>query len=123
MAKKKQFAGKKTKLAKLPLTQVLTNQGGETAPWGQLRGVPAPGAHRPEPPGGTAGSLVSLYLDLIQDLTVLRSHFSSHGDERPVLTQKIPLLRDPKPHRLHQVLRSARESLLELYHYLSSSSR
>lgn len=33
MAKKKQLAGKQTKLAKLPLTRVLARQTEETAAW------------------------------------------------------------------------------------------
>jgi hypothetical protein len=73
MAKKKQLAGKKTKLAKLPLTQVLAGQAEEPAPWG-----PPSGAHqlplaRGEAREGAAGPLAVIYLDLVQELSALKS--------------------------------------------------
>ncbi len=42
MAKKKQFADKKTKLAKHPLTQILASQVTETASWDPPRPAPEP---------------------------------------------------------------------------------
>jgi hypothetical protein len=118
MAKKKQFAGKKTKLAKLPLTQVLAGQGGETAPGGQLLAAPAPQVLPLERGEGTTGALTPVYLNLVQELLVLRSHLSPASPEFRIFT----LPGEAEPHRLQQVLRQARESLLQLYHCLSGSS-
>jgi hypothetical protein len=76
MAKKKQFAGKKTKLARLPLTQALTSQaeGGSTS--SPLRPPLSLLASEPltwdEVSAGRGGPLAAAFLFLVQELADLR---------------------------------------------------
>jgi len=119
MAKKKQLAGKKTKLAKLPLTQVLAGQAEEPAPWG-----PPSGAHqlplaRGEAREGAAGPLAVIYLDLVQELSALKSQLQpgaarDGGRGRSNLPPQVP----PRPQILG-ALRLARKDLKDLHQQLS----
>jgi hypothetical protein len=141
MAKKKQLAGKKTKLAKLPLTQVLAGQ----AEWPTLAPLsplspPLPPLLPPEPPPvlqpaaapqlsftweeareGAAGPLASVYLRLVQELAALKSRLQAGatteaGARRGSLPPQVP--RQPQ---ILGALRLARKDLLDLHRLLSSS--
>jgi hypothetical protein len=124
MAKKKQLAGKKTKLAKLPLTQVLAQQVGEAAPWG-----PPPAPPEPEPrqlpltweqaEEGAAGPLASAYLQVVQELAALLAELP-RPPGKPAWTPEVPLPATiPPTLRLKQALRQARKDLGDLERFLS----
>jgi hypothetical protein len=124
MAKKKQFAGKKTKLARLPLTQALTSQAeGEAA------------LSRSSPPSlslftqfpltwdevsaGRGGPLARAFLFLVRELADLKSALQAS----PGLAAANHLLylppRVPPPAALMQALSQARQSLWDLKSLLS----
>jgi hypothetical protein len=111
MAKKKQLAGKTTKLAKLPLTQALAEQSEDA-----VRPVPADlRAH------GGAEPLGAVYLHVIRELTSLLSQLQAdpEGSGRPYqafLPQQIP-----KPPQIRQSLRLAQQGLQDLRLLLSRS--
>ena len=124
MAKKKQFAGKKTKLARLPLTQVLASQaeGGASL-------SPAPGpplslfSQLPrtwdEVGAGGGGPLVAAFLSLVRELADLQGALQSFPgppavNHRAFLPERVP----PQP-RIMQALRQARQSLQDLMSRLS----
>ncbi len=108
MAKKKQLAGKTTKLAKLPLTQALTEHAEE--------------AGRQPPPGhpspGLAEPLGAIYLHLIRELTSLLSELQAPADNLPQHQSYLPP-HVPKPQQLRQSLRLAQQGLLDLHLLLS----
>jgi hypothetical protein len=124
MAKKKQFAGKKTKLARLPLTQALTSQAEGEATVAR----PAPPAlslftQRPrtwdEVNAGRGGPLAAAFLFLVRELANLRSALQlSPG---PAAANHHFYLPDrvPPPSGLMQALRQVRQSLVELQNFLS----
>jgi hypothetical protein len=127
MAKKKQLAGKKTKLAKLPLTQVLASQGEEIAP----RGMPLDTPHLPalgvpfsrEGAGegggqGAAGPLAEVYLHLVKELAALKSQLQPAAATPAGWLQSLPS-QAPAPHRIRLVLRQVREGLQDLHRLLS----
>jgi hypothetical protein len=123
MAKKKQLAGKKTKLAKLPLTQVLASQGEELAPWGLP--LDTPQAPAPEGPlsregagEGAVGPLAEVYLHLVQELAALQSQLQPSAATPTDGRQPLPS-QAPAPHRLRPVLRQVREGLQDLHRLLS----
>ncbi len=124
MAKKKQFAGKKTKLARLPLTQALTSQAeGETTPspppplalslftraplsWDEVR-------------AGQGGPLAEAFLFLVRELTDLQSAVqASPGTNAANHRTYLPNL-VPPPSGIKAALRQARQSLQELQSLLS----
>ena len=108
MAKKKQLAGKTTKLAKLPLTQALAEQSEEA------------GRHLPPVPQshGAAEPLGAIYLHLIRELTSLLSELRVPEDPwQPRQTYLPPHI--PKPQQLRQSLRTAQQGLRELHLLLS----
>ena len=124
MAKKKQFAGKKTKLARLPLTQALASQaeGGAT-----LSPYPPPSISLftqslltwDEVSAGHGGPLAAVFLFLVRELTDLKSALqSSRGpgaaNYRIYLPDRVP----PLP-EIMQTLRQARQSLQDLQGLLS----
>ncbi len=122
MSKKKQFSGKKTKLAKLPLTEALSRQMQEPAP--------EPPATAPEVTNqqptfswesleeGAAGLLTAAYVLLVQDLLCLRQEVPWASEENfssEKIQPKTPL---PAP-RVKQALRQAKEDLSDLHRLLS----
>jgi hypothetical protein len=120
MAKKKQFAGKKTKLAKLPLTQALASQAARGAPSAALFTPPAVG----QPPltweevsAGRGEPLVRVFLFLVRELADLNSQLQT----APLVVNHHlflpPLV--PGHTRLVQALGEARENLRELQGLLS----
>ncbi|MCX5890585.1 MAG: hypothetical protein NTY36_14230 [Deltaproteobacteria bacterium] len=108
MAKKKQLAGKTTKLAKLPLTQALAEQSEEA------------GRHLPPVPlsHGAAEPLGAIYLHLIRELTSLLSELRVPEDSLPPHQTYLPP-HIPKPQQLRQSLRNAQQGLRELHQLLS----
>ena len=123
MAKKKQFAGKKTKLARLPLTQALTSQaeGGATLSpsppslslftqvpltWDEVR-------------AGRGGPLAAAFLFLVRELAELQLALQS-SPELAEANHRIYLPdRVPPPPGIMQALRQARQSLQDLQSRLS----
>jgi hypothetical protein len=123
MAKKKQFAGKKTKLARLPLTQALTSQ----AEGGAILSPPRPSLSllAPEPltwdevSAGRGGPLAAAFLFLVRELTDLRlamqpSPRAAEANYRSYLPHQVPT-----PPGILQALRQARQSLQDLQTQLS----
>ncbi len=123
MAKKKQLAGKKTKLAKLPLTKVLARQAEETALGGLFPAAPDPGSvtsslPRTEVDRGTDGPLAAAFFQVIQDLLDLQSQLPVRGELAANRPDSLPRA-IPSPSRLKQVLLDTREALRDLKHFLS----
>jgi hypothetical protein len=129
MAKKKQLAGKKTKLAGLPLTQALAQQAEEGAPWG-----PSEPQAQPEPESrqlplswaqaekGAAGPLAAAYLQVIEDLTGLQADLPAPASEAAAWNPEIPMPATiPPRQRLELALRQARTDLRDLLRFLSSA--
>jgi hypothetical protein len=124
MAKKKQFAGKKTKLARLPLTQALTSQAeGEATlspppPLALSLFTRAP-LSWDEVRAGQGGPLAEAFLFLVRELTDLQAavqaspgtHTANH---RVYLPDRVP-----PPPGIKAALRQARQSLQELQSLLS----
>ncbi|MGB8992450.1 MAG: hypothetical protein WCD80_10370 [Desulfobaccales bacterium] len=110
MAKKKQLAGKTTKLAKLPLTLALAEQSEDA-----VRSVPAA-----VPAHGGAEPLGAVYLHVIRELTSLLAHLQPdpEGLGRPFQVFLPPQI--PQPSQIRQSLRLAQQGLLELHLLLSS---
>ncbi len=117
MAKKKQLAGKKTKLAKLPLTRALAGHAEEASPWGPSP-APAPSAPQTLAPEPTNGPLAAAYLELVHELASLRSQLGPDAlpFSEPTLSQPSSLT---EPLRLRRVLRLARKGLQDLHRLLS----
>lgn len=111
MAKKKQLAGKTTKLAKLPLTQALAEHSEEA-----IRPVPAE-----LPARGGAEPLGAVYLHVIRELTSLLSQMQAdpQGSGRPYQAFLPPQI--PKPPQIRQSLRLAQQGLQDLRLLLSRS--
>ena len=123
MAKKKQFAGKETKLARLPLTQALTSQaeGGATlspSPPSLSLFTQVPRTWD-EVSAGRGGPLAAAFLFLVRELTDLKLALQS--SEGPVAANQWLYLPDrvPQPPELMPALRQARQSLQDLQGLLS----
>lgn len=124
MAKKKQFAGKKTKLAKLPLTQVLASQvegrGLAAAPE-----PPPPSVFRPLPltwdevSAGRGEPLGATFLFLARELADLTAQLQNKSNPSLVNHRIFLPPQVPEPRRLLRALREARESLRDLKGLLS----
>ena len=118
MAKKKQFAGKKTKLAWLPLTQALTSQaeGGATSspPRPPLSLLASEPLTWDEVSAGCGEPLAAAFLFLVRELADLR--LAMQPSPRPGEANYRIYLPDrvPQPPGIMQALRQARESLQDL---------
>jgi len=124
MAKKKQFAGKETKLAKLPLTQALTSQ----VEGGAALSPPSPPplslfTQTPltwdEVSAGRGGPLATTFLFLVRELADLKlalqgSPGSAAANHRSYLPGRVP-----QTPGIMQALRQARQSLRDLKSLLS----
>ncbi|MBU4232422.1 MAG: hypothetical protein KKD99_12340 [Proteobacteria bacterium] len=123
MAKKKKFAGKETKLARLPLTQALTSQ----AEGGATLSPPRPSlsllASEPltwdEVSAGRGGPLAAAFFFLVRELSDLRLAVQSspgpaEANHRIYLPDRVP-----QPPGIMQALRQARQSLQDLQTQLS----
>ncbi len=119
MAKKKQFAGKKTKLAKLPLTQALASQvEGGASSFAPSTPSSSPLKHLPltwdEVSAGRGEPLVETFLFLVRELADLTSQLQS-SPKSSVVNHRIFLPnRVPGRPRMVHALREARESLRDL---------
>jgi hypothetical protein len=109
MAKKKQLAGKTTKLAKLPLTQALAEQSEETA----RHSPAAPSSH------AVAEPLGAVYLHLIRELTSLLAQLQAGPESAAPPYQTFLPPHVPQPQQLRQSLRLARLGLQDLRLFLS----
>jgi hypothetical protein len=120
MAKKKQFAGKKTKLAKLPLTQALASQveGGSlsTPPLSPIRRQPLTWD---EVFAGRGEPLVGAFLFLVRELADLTSQLQSNPNPSVANPRIFLPPRVPGHTRLAHALSEARESLRDLKGLLS----
>ena len=124
MAKKKQFAGKKTKLAKLPLTQALANRAEEgglaTAP---LTPALSPSLHLPltwdEVGKGGGEPLGAAFLFLVRELADLTAQLQSNPSHSLVNHRFFLPQGVPGHLGLVHALREARESLQDLKGLLS----
>jgi hypothetical protein len=122
MAKKKQFAGKKTKLARLPLTQALASQveSGGLAP---APLTPPPFRHLPvtwdEVNAGRGEPTAAAFLFLVRELADLTSQLQANQVPAPVNHRIFLPQRVPGPARLARALREAQESLRDLKGLLS----
>ena len=124
MAKKKQFAGKETKLARLPLTQVLASQaeGGAV-----LSPAPTPSlslfSQLPrtwdEVRAGRGGPLVAAFLSLVRELADLKWELQSSPGPSPVNHRAFLPDRVPPQPQIMQALRQAWQSLQDLKSRLS----
>ena len=117
MAKKKQFAGKKTKLAWLPLTQALTQaEGGATSspPRPPLSLLASEPLTWDEVSAGCGEPLAAAFLFLVRELADLR--LAMQSSPRPGEANYRIYLPDrvPQPPGIMQALRQARESLQDL---------
>ena len=122
MAKKNQFAGKKTKLAELPLTRALEQKAGDEAAWEELQTAAATGPRQLilslERTGEAAvGPLASAYLQVLQELTVLQADLEP--DAASPAADSLPPAVLPPSRNLKQALRQAREGLQDLHRLLS----
>jgi hypothetical protein len=122
MSKKKQLSGKKTKLAKLPLTEALSRQMEETV---DDEPVVVPKIEIPQPTfswesleAGAAGLLTAAYVLVLQDLINLKNEVPWTSEE--VLSPADLQPASPLPaQQVKQALRRAKEDLSDLYRLLS----
>ncbi len=123
MSKKKQLDGKKTKLAKLPLTEALSRQMEEPAGNSPMV-VPEMGSAQPtfsweSLEEGAAGLLAAAYALVVQDLLSLKKEVPWASEEVFSSVQIVPTTTLPA-HQVKQALRQAKEELSELYRILSA---
>jgi hypothetical protein len=122
MSKKKQFSGKKTKLAKLPLTEALSRQMEEPA---DNASAAAPEVPNNQPTfswesleEGAAGLLTAAYCLVVQDLLSLKDEVPWASEEGLDANDILP--KSPLPAlQVKQALRQAKEDLSDLYRMLS----
>jgi hypothetical protein len=124
MAKKKQFAGKKTKLARLPLTQALNSQAEAvlSPPPGPSLSLFTPEALTwDEVSCGRGGPLAAAFLFLVRELADLTLALQS-SPGTPAANHRL-YLPDlvPQPSGIMQALRQARQSLQDLQSLLLHS--
>jgi hypothetical protein len=123
MSKKKQLTGKKTKLAKLPLTKVLSQRMDEAEIW-EPAPTPVEAPHKQLPLSwerleeGAAGLLAAAYLLILQDLGSLQADTAAPGEPPEPPENAIPASLPPMP-LIKQILRETRLELSDLRHFLS----
>jgi hypothetical protein len=123
MAKKKQFAGKKTKLAELPLTRVLEQRAEDEATGEELQTSATTGSRQLllslERTGEEAArTLAAAYLQVLQELTGLQADLEPEAASPPPSDLLLPTTLPPA-RNLIQALRQAREGLEDLHRLLS----
>ena len=123
MSKKKQLTGKKTKLAKLPLTKALSKEMEEERPFSTAVTAPEPEAQQlplswERLEEGAAGLLNAAYTLVVQDLLSIKADFPWAGEE-PLSPEQILPTVTPPTHRVKQALRQARDELTDLHRLLS----
>ena len=122
MSKKKQLSGKKTKLAKLPLTEALSRQLEEPA---HNPPVVVPKSDSGQPSfswesleEGAAGLLAAAYALVVQDLLSLKHEVPWTSEEIVSSVEVLPSTNLPAK-QVKQALRQAKEELSDLYRMLS----
>jgi hypothetical protein len=123
MSKKKQLDGKKTKLAKLPLTEALSRQMEEPA---NNSAVLLPEVKSAQPTfswesleEGAAGLLAAAYALMVQDLLSLKREVPWASEEVFSSVAVVPTTTLPA-HQVKQALRQAKEELSDLSRILSA---
>jgi hypothetical protein len=123
MSKKKQLDGKKTKLAKLPLTEALSRQMEEPA---NNSPVMLPEVKSAQPTfswesleEGAAGLLAAAYALMVQDLLSLKREVPWASEEVLSSVEVVPTTTLPA-HQVKQALRQAKEELSDLSRILSA---
>jgi hypothetical protein len=123
MSKKKQLDGKKTKLAKLPLTEALSRQMEEPA---NNSPVMLPEVKSAQPTfswesleEGAAGLLAAAYALMVQDLLSLKREVPWASEEILSSVEVVPTTTLPA-HQVKQALRQAKEELSDLSRILSA---
>jgi hypothetical protein len=123
MSKKKQLDGKKTKLAKLPLTEALSRQMEEPA---NNSPVVVPELKSAQPTfswesleEGAAGLLAAAYALVVQDLLSLKREVPWASEEVLSSVEVVPTTNLPAQ-QVKQALRQAKEELTDLHRLLSS---
>ena len=124
MAKKKQFAGKKTKLARLPLTQALTSQAEGAAtlsppPRLSLSLFTQAPLTWDEVRDGRGGPLAAAFLFLVRELADLRSALQASPEPAAINLRHYLPARVPQPAGIKEALRQASQSLRDLQGQLS----
>jgi hypothetical protein len=124
MAKKKQFAGKKTKLAELPLTRALERKAGDEVAWEELQAAAGASPRQlflslertaPE----VSGLLAAAYQQIIQELTILQADLGAQAPASSAAPDSLPSILPPS-RNLKQALLQARASLQDLHRLLSN---
>ncbi|MFZ2087078.1 MAG: hypothetical protein WAU47_00760 [Desulfobaccales bacterium] len=123
MSKKKQLSGKKTKLAKLPLTEALSRQMED--PGHETPAAVVPKVEFSQPAfswesleAGAAGLLTAAYVLVFHDLMSLKSEVPWTSEENFPSADIQPT--SPLPaHQVKQALRQAKEDLSDLARLLS----
>jgi hypothetical protein len=123
MSKKKQLDGKKTKLAKLPLTEALSRQMEEPA---NNSPVVVPELKSAQPTfswesleEGAAGLLAAAYALVVQELLSLKNEVPWASEEVVSSVEIVPTTTLPA-HQVKQALRQAKEELSDLHRILSA---
>jgi|UniRef100_A0A7V6A445 hypothetical protein len=123
MSKKKQLDGKKTKLAKLPLTEALSRQMEEpvASPTVAVTEVKSaqPAFSWESLEEGAAGLLAAAYALMIQDLLSLKNEVPWASEEVVPPVQIVPSTNLPA-HQVKEALRQAKKELSDLYRLLSA---
>jgi hypothetical protein len=123
MSKKKQLDGKKTKLAKLPLTEALSRKMEEP-----VNSAPAlvsevknaqPTFSWESLEEGAAGLLAAAYALIVQDLLNLKNEVPWASEEVVSSVQIVPSTSLPA-RQVKKALRQAKEELSDLYRILSA---
>ena len=124
MSKKKQLDGKKTKLAKLPLTEALSRQMEAKSALHSPAVVPELKSAQPtfsweSLEEGAAGLLAAAYALVVQDLLNLKNEVPWASEEVLSSVEIVPSTTLPA-HQVKQALRQAKEELSDLYRMLSA---
>jgi hypothetical protein len=124
MAKKKQFAGKKTKLAELPLTRVLEQRAGDAALYEELQTSAATAPRQlilslERAAKESWEPLAAAYLQVLEELTVLQADLQPVAPSFPTSPDPLPTPAMHPPRHLKQALRQARKGLQDLHRLLS----
>jgi len=124
MAKKKQFAGKQTKLAALPLTRALAEKNGEGGAWEELQTSAGTSPRQlllsMERTGEDSLSpLAAAYLQILHELAILQADLGPGAPSAPTSPEPWSLAALPHPRNLKQALSQAREGLQDLHRLLS----
>lgn len=127
MSKKKQLTGKKTKLAKLPLTRVLSQNLSPEDAWEPPPAGAAPSeAESLQLPlsweqleEGAQGLLAAAYVLILKDLLTLKAVFADGAGEKPVPFRPDMAAEPPPPTLVKQALRQVKVDLGELAQILA----